>query len=82
VQDSQVQVGFGGQELAGASGLGFALGRQIDVVQPVKRFSSFPGRLAVSQENKVRHRTSVPRGPETSVGSMLQFDSLVFVGFF
>jgi hypothetical protein len=37
--------------------------------------------LAVSQENKVRHRTSVPRGPETSVGSMLQFDSLVFVGF-
>ena len=55
VQDPQVQVGLEGQEFPGASGLGLAQGREVDVGPAGEEIQLVPRRLAVAQENKVRH---------------------------
>jgi hypothetical protein len=59
VQEPQVKVAFGQKQLASYLGLGFARGREINVLPPGEEVEVVPLRATVAEQYEVRHPLSV-----------------------
>lgn len=59
MEDAQVQVIDGGQELATGPGLGLAGGCQIDVDPPGEEVLGVPGGLPMADQDQIEHVASV-----------------------
>ena len=59
MEEAQVEVVDGGQELAAGAGLGLPGGGQIDVDPPREEVLGVPGGLSMAEQDQIEHATSV-----------------------